>query len=88
MNMGGLGGAFGAPAQTYSESQTSTFLQQQKQRLPPKPPRQLQPAPSNYTAVPPSAPTTVTSPQQQFVNECKAIFKRNLHRANYQSEFL
>jgi len=55
--MGGVGGFMPPPAQTYAESQTSSFLRQQKKLLPPKPPQGAQ----------------LTPPAQQFTNECKVV---------------
>lgn len=69
--MGGVGGFRPQPAATYAESQTASFLQQQKGTLPPRPPQQQQQRPGGATA--PRAPSQITPPADQFKNECKVV---------------
>lgn len=66
-NMGGVGGFRPQPAATYAESQTASFLQQQKSTLPPRPPQQQR------QQAPPRPPSQVTPPAEQFKNECKVV---------------
>lgn len=65
-NMGGVGGYRPQPAATYAESQTASFMQQQKSTLPPRPNQQQQ-------RQPPRPQQQLTPPAEQFKNECKVV---------------
>jgi len=72
-NMGGVGGFRPQPAATYAESQTASFLQQQKSSLPPRPPQPPRSQQQQQQQPNPRPPSQVTPPAEQFKNECKVV---------------